>query len=60
MSKKIPPVKIPKNVIISASLGSRNGKIDRNYLRNMAKAIYECQNHKNANLKKTNRETSDA
>lgn len=56
MSKNKPVVKLPKNVIISASLGSRNGKIDRSYLRFMASAIDSANRHKNDNMKKLNRD----
>lgn len=60
MKKNKPVVKLPKSTIISASLGPRTGKIDRMYLRAMASAIDSANRHKNENLRKINRELSDA
>lgn len=57
--KNKPVVKLPKSVIISASLGPRNGKIDRMYLRSMASAIDSANRHKNDSLRKVTRELSD-
>lgn len=60
MSKKVRPiVKLPKNVVISASLGSGNGKVDRTYLRLMASAIESSNRHKNESMRKMTREFSD-
>lgn len=58
MSKVNPVVKLPKNVVISASLGSRTGKVNRSYLRSMASAMDSFEKHKNASLKKVTRDSS--
>lgn len=59
--KKIKPiVKLPKSVVTQASLGSRNGKIDRVYLRAMASAIDSANKHKYDSMRKVTRELSDA
>lgn len=59
MKKAKPVVKLPKSVVIQASLGSRVGRVDRIYLRSMASAIDSANRHKNENMKKITRELSD-
>lgn len=59
MKKTNPVVKIPKNIVNMAKLGSRTGKTDRRFLRMMAGAIADANRHKNESMRKLNRETSD-
>lgn len=60
MKKIKPVVKLPKSVVISASLGPRNGRVDRMYLRAMASAIDSANRHKYDSMRKVTRELSDA
>jgi len=57
--KQRPAIKLPKNTVISASLGSKTGKVDRVYLRAMARAIDDFNRHKNASMRKLTRDASD-
>lgn len=60
MSQIRPKVSLPKSVIISAMLSPRSGgTVDRKYLRAMAGAIHTATKHKNDNMRKVHRETSD-
>lgn len=60
MSRKIPAIKLPKEVVIRASLSpKRMGVVDRAYLKSYAVASQSYNKHKNDNLKKVIRETSD-
>lgn len=59
MKKVKPVVKLPKHVIIRSMLGSSKGKVDRKYLRMMAEAIHSSERHKNDNMKKMYKDTSE-
>lgn len=57
--RRTPKVKLSSQTIISAMLSpTRNGVVDRNYLKSMAVAVDSYNRHKNATMKKIVRETS--
>jgi DNA/RNA endonuclease G (NUC1) len=62
MNQKIrrPKVKVPSYVKVMAMLSpKRDGKTDRSYIKSMCVAIDGYNKHRNAALKKINKDTTD-
>lgn len=58
--KRRPKVNVPSYVKIAAMLSpTSKGRIDRHYIRMMCGAIDSYNRHKNDNLRKIHRDTSD-